>query len=166
MFRIFALLIALFSLPAMSEDMVELPDTCTEDMMNMIRCPLDEDIGVSDAGESMKLRANFLNFKLVAFMPLSEEVKAQGADSNHMEIFQFCDAKIAAQMVDFNMAFAGFLPCRIALVEDDDGKGWIITMNMDTTMMQAELPGDLQAIGMKVRNNIYSIVSAGVYGDL
>jgi len=166
MIRFVILTLALFSLPLHAEEMIELPESCIEDVMSMIRCPLDEDIGVEDAAESMKLRANFLNFKLVAYMPLSEEVKAQGGESNHMEIFQFCDATIAAKMVQHNMVFAGFLPCRIALLEDDDGQGWLVTMNMDTTMLQAGLPADLNAIGLQVRNNIYNIMGAGVVGDL
>jgi uncharacterized protein (DUF302 family) len=83
-----------------------------------------------------------------------------------MEIYQFCDASIAAKMVSANLAFAGYLPCRIALVEDNDGKAWLITLNMDNTMGKAKLPDELKPLAMKVRNNIYSIMSAGSQGDL
>ena len=83
-----------------------------------------------------------------------------------MEIFQFCDANIAAKMVKYSMAFAGYLPCRISLVEDDAGQAWLITLNMDSTMGDASLPKALQGLGMTVRNNIYSIMSAGAEGDL
>jgi uncharacterized protein (DUF302 family) len=99
-------------------------------------------------------------------MPLSEQVKANGGESNRMEIFQFCDANIAAQMVVHSMAFAGYLPCRISLVLDDNDQAWLITLNMDKTMGDAALPKELQGLGMLVRNNIYSIISAGTEGDL
>ena len=89
-----------------------------------------------------------------------------GGDSNRMEIFQFCDAVIAAKMVKHSLAFAGYLPCRIALVEDDEAKVWLVTLNMDKTMSDASLPVELVTMGMQVRNNIYSIITAGAEGDL
>ncbi|TNF98617.1 MAG: DUF302 domain-containing protein [Gammaproteobacteria bacterium] len=147
-------------------EMFQLPADCEEIELDMIKCPLAEDVGMDDAADSMKLRANMLNFKLVAHMPLSEQVKAMGGESPRMEIYQFCDAMIAAQMVDQNLAFAGFLPCRIALVEDNKGKPWVVTLNMDKTLGRAKLPENLIGMGMKVRNNIYSIISAGAMGDL
>lgn len=155
-----------FNLNVHADEMFELSDTCSDDVMNMIKCKLAEDISADDAIESMKLRANFLNFKLVGHMPLSEQVKANGGESNRMEIFQFCDANIAAKMVKHSMAFAGYLPCRISVVEDDAGQAWLITLNMDKTMGDASLPKQLQNLGMLVRNNIYSIISAGAEGDL
>ncbi len=155
----------LFSAPLLAEEQVKLPDNCKELDLDMISCPLAEDVSMDDAAESMKLRANMLNFKLVAHMPLSEQVKAMGGKSERMEIFQFCDATIAARMVAKNLAFAGFLPCRIALVSHHK-KPYIVTINMDKTLGRAKLPPDLQKLGLKVRNSIYSIISAGANGDL
>ena len=155
-----------FSLNTHAIELFELSEQCSEDVMSMIKCKVVEDVSSDDAIDSMKLRANFLNFKLVGHMPLSEQVKANGGESNRMEIFQFCDANIAAKMVKEKMAFAGYLPCRITLVEDDDGSTYLITLNMDKTMSDASLPERLQALGVQVRNNIYSIISAGAEGDL
>ena len=159
-------LLIVWQTPLLAEEMIQLPDECQEIELDMIKCPLAEDIGIDDAIDSMKLRANMLNFKLVAHMPLSEQVKAMGGKSARMEIYQFCDASIAAKMVSANLSFAGYLPCRIALVEDNDGKPWLITLNMDTTMSKAQLPDDLKSLALKVRNNIYSIMSAGAQGEL
>jgi len=130
------------------------------------RYKLAEDITVDDALESMKLRANVLNFKLVADLPLSEQVEAMGEKANYMRILAFCDALIAKKMVEHNIIFAGFLPCRIALLEDENGQGWIVTMNMDMMLHAVDLPEDLQPLAKQVRDTIYSIVDAGVNGDL
>ncbi len=159
-------LVIFWQTPLFAEEMINLPDECKEIDLDMIKCPLAEDVGMDDAIDSMKLRANMLNFKLVAHMPLSEQVKAMGGESPRMEIYQFCDASIAAKMVSANLSFAGYLPCRIALVEDNDKKPWLITLNMDNTMGKAKLPDDLMPLAMQVRNNIYSIMSAGALGDL
>ena len=125
-----------------------------------------EDVTVEDAVSSMQLRGNMLNFKMVADLPLSEQVKSMGQDANYMRILAFCDAVVAKQMVEYDLIFAGFLPCRIAVVEDSKGQGWIITMNMDMMLHAVDLPPELQPLAKRVRDTIYSIVDAGVNGDL
>ena len=130
------------------------------------RFKLEEDVTIEDAIESMKLRANMLNFKLVADLPLSEQIKSMGEESNHMQILAFCDALIAKRMVEYNIIFAGFLPCRIAAVEDKDGNAWLVTTNMDMMLHAVELPDDLKPMAKQVRDTIYSIIDAGVTGDL
>lgn len=130
------------------------------------RFKLAEDVTVEDAIDSMKLRANGLNFKLVADLPLSEQVAAMGEEANYMRILAFCDALIAKKMVDHDLIFAGFLPCRIAVVEDAEGQGWLVTMNMDMMLHAVDLPDDLKPLAKQVRDTIYSIVDAGVNGDL
>ncbi len=157
---------AMLSMQAQAADMVDLPDSCEDKGMNIIVCPLDDGVDMDDAIDSMKLRANSLNFKLVAHMPLSEQVKAMGEDSRRMEIFQFCDALIAKKMVEYSIVFAGFLPCRIAIIENADGSASIVTLNMDAMIQSVELTEELEKLGLIVRNNIFSIVQAGVEGDL
>ena len=130
------------------------------------RFEIAEDVSVEDAIDSMTLRANMLNFKLVADLPLSEQVEAMGQDANFMRILAFCDALIAKKMVEYNIIFAGFLPCRIAVLEDGEGRGWIVTMNMDMMLQAVDLLEDLQPLAQQVRDTIYSIVDAGVNGDL
>lgn len=130
------------------------------------RFEIADGVSVDDAIESMKLRANMLNFKMVADLPLSEQVQAMGEDANYMRILAFCDALFAKKMVEYDIIFAGFLPCRIAVLEDGQGKGWIVTMNMDMMLHAVDLPEDLQPMAQKVRDTIYSIVDAGVNGDL
>ncbi len=130
------------------------------------RFEIADGVSVDDAVASMQLRSNMLNFKLVADLPLSEQVKAMGEDANYMRILAFCDALIAKKMVEYNIIFAGFLPCRIAVLEDANGKGWIVTMNMDMMLHAVDLPEDLQPLAKQVRDTIYSIVDAGVNGDL
>lgn len=140
----------------------------TQSMINesIQRFPINDDVSVEDAIASMQLRANMLNFKMVADLPLSEQVKSMGQEANYMRILAFCDAVIAKKMVEYNIIFAGFLPCRIAVLQDGEGKGWIVTMNMDMMLHAVDLPADLQPLAQKVRDSIYSIVDAGVNGDL
>jgi len=130
------------------------------------RFKLEDGVSIEDAIDSMKLRANMLNFKMVADLPLSEQIEAMGKEARHMQILAFCDALIAKEMVEYNIIFAGFLPCRIAAVEDKDGQGWLVTTNMDMMVHAVDLPENLVPLAKQVRDTIYSIVDAGVTGDL
>ena len=155
------------TLPAFAGEM-EMDKAVAKQMVaaSIQKFKINEDVSVEDAIDSMKLRANTLNFKLVADLPLSEQVKAMGEEANYMRILAFCDALIAKKMVEYDITFAGFLPCRIAVLRDSSGQGWIVTMNMDMMVEGVELPKELQPLAIKVRDTIYSIVDAGVNGDL
>ncbi|AGA35408.1 protein of unknown function DUF302 [Thioalkalivibrio nitratireducens DSM 14787] len=127
---------------------------------------LDDGVTVQDAVDSMQLRANLLNFMMVADLPLSEQVEAMGEeDVPYMRILAFCDALIANEMVKYDIIFSGFLPCRIAVVEDEEGQGWITTMNMDMMLHAVDLSPELEPLAQHVRDVIYEIVEAGVSGD-
>lgn len=133
----------------------------------VVKIPLEEGLSIADAVESMKLHANTLNMKLVAHLPLSKELEAQGVeDVRHMEIFQFCDAKIAKKMVDHDINFSAYLPCRISVVEDKDGKVWLTMLNMDLLLTMVKLDGELMELATKVRDNMNAILAAGASGAL
>jgi uncharacterized protein (DUF302 family) len=132
----------------------------------VIKMPLAEDVTPEDAIDSMKLRANVLNFKLVAHQPLSKELEGMGIETTRMEIFQFCDPRIARRMVSHDINFAAYLPCRIAMVEDENGKVWLVMMNLDMFIGSAKLPPELEKDALKVRDSLNEIMQAGANGDL
>jgi uncharacterized protein (DUF302 family) len=132
----------------------------------VIKMPIDECISIDDAVESMKLRANILNIKLVAELPLSKQIKAMGKESRRIGIYQFCDALTAKKMVEYDMNFAAYLPCRIAVVEDPQGKGWLIMMNMEMLLNNPKLNKQLKAEAEKVWKDLNGIMKAGASGAL
>lgn len=132
----------------------------------VVRIPLAEDVSPEDAIDSMKLRANVLNFKLVAHQPLSKELESMGIETTRMEIFQFCDPRIARRMVSHDISFAAYLPCRIAMVEDEDGKVWLVMMDLDMFIGAADLPPELKQDALRVRDSLNEIMQAGANGDL
>ncbi len=56
-----------------------------------------------------------------------------------LKLYLSCNSLPAAKMVDASPACAAWLPCRIALVEDDAGKLWICALNMNM-MIHGGLP--------------------------
>ena len=131
----------------------------------VVKMPLEKDVSMDAAVEAMKIRANKLNFKLVAEMPLSKQIEAMGEKSRRMEIYQFCDALTAKKMVEYDINFSAYLPCRIALVEDAQSQAWLVMMNLDMFIQGAKLSAPLQAEAIKVRNTLTEIMQAGAKGD-
>jgi len=125
-----------------------------------------EGVSADEAVESMKLRANALNIKLVAELPLSKQVKAMGQEARRMEIYQFCDALTAKKMVEYDINFAAYLPCRIALVEDAKGQFWLVMMNLDILIQNPKFDPKLKQEAVKVRDILLEIMQAGANGDL
>ena len=155
-----------FSVQSQAVELFELSEQCENINMGMIRCTIDEEVSFDEAIQSMKLRANGLNFKMVGHLPLSEQIKANGGKSERMEIFQFCDAKIAKQMVEHDMDFGAYLPCRITLVEDENGKFWLVMMKLEMFIAMANLPEDILALANHVKDTLNEIIQAGAAGEL
>lgn len=133
----------------------------------VVKMPLEKGVSFADAAQSMKLRANLLNMKLVAELPLSQQVAAiTGKAERLATIYQFCDAVTARRMLDYSLDFAAYLPCRIALVEDEKGQGWLVMMDLNLLINAANLQPALKAKAIEVRDNLENIMRAGATGDL
>jgi uncharacterized protein (DUF302 family) len=157
-------LIALMLLPLARAEAPAAPSMAIAD--TVLKMPLAEDVTADDAIDSMKLRANARNFKLVAHLPLYKELQAMGIDSRRVEIFQFCDARIAHEMISHDIDFSAYLPCRITLIEDENGDTWLVTLDLDVIIRTANLPPDLMENAIVVRDTIREIMQAGANGDL
>jgi len=133
----------------------------------VIKMQIEEEVSIDDAISSLKLRANVLNMKLVAHQPLSEEYKALGLPNvNRTEIFQFCDAKIAKEMIEYDISYAAYMPCRITLVVDEHGTGWFVTMDMNIFIASAKLPERLRKLAVDVHKTLMEMMEAGASGEL
>jgi uncharacterized protein (DUF302 family) len=117
-----------------------------------------------DAIDAMNSKAVELNMKLVGHQNVSAELQARGLESPRLEIFQFCRPEDAVKMVRFNTIYAAYMPCSIALVEDNDGKYWLEMLNLDMIINAYELPPELQAIAITINGEMLSIITAGATG--
>lgn len=130
---------------------------------------VDPNVSMADAAESMRLRANALNLQLVAELPMSKQVEAvTGKPQRTITIFQFCDAVLAKDLIDVNMEFSIYMPCRIALIEDAQGKGWLVMMDVSVDAVAAEkrLPPALKTRIEGVRRALIEVMQAGAKGEL
>ena len=131
------------------------------------KIPVADDVSAEDVEDAMKSVANEHNFKNVGELPLSEQVALMtGEDQRFWKIYMFCDPLTAAKMVNYSDAFSAYLPCRIALVEDNDGQLWLYTLNMDMMIHGGtELPDELYEEATNVKEIILDIMNRGAAGE-
>ncbi len=127
----------------------------------------EEGVTVEDAEESMKLVANEMNIKLVGELHLSEQVFLEtGEPQRYLKILEFCDARTARLMVDYNVFISAYLPCRVSIVERKDGTFALYSMNMDMILHGGEtLPPELFEKASRVKETILAIMEKGAAGD-
>ncbi|MEW5771164.1 MAG: DUF302 domain-containing protein [Pseudomonadota bacterium] len=126
-------------------------------------------VSLDDAVESMKLRANIRNIKLVAELPLSKQVEAMtGEHQRRMAIYQFCDALTGKELVDHRMEMVVFMPCRVSLIEDEKGQGWLIMMDVDVNYLSKSerFSPELSDKIKEVRASLIDIMNAGAKGEI
>lgn len=106
------------------------------------------------------------NMKGVGELPLSKELEARtGQPQKFLKVYSFCTPATARIMVDFSPHMGAFLPCRLTVVEKEDGL-WIYTLNMDMMVkMGRKLPSPLKEEAMKVRDTIYQMLERGANGE-
>ncbi|SDZ74514.1 Uncharacterized conserved protein, DUF302 family [Thiothrix caldifontis] len=133
----------------------------------VVKYSLAEGVSPEDAEESMKSIANKHNIKAVGELPLSEQVKLEtGQDQRFLKIYQFCNPQTAMKMVDFSDAFSAYLPCRIAMIQDKEGKYHLYSLNMDMMIYGGKtLPPELHAEAVKVQEIMTDIMRGGAEGD-
>ncbi len=138
----------------------------TEIKVQLARVEIQQGVSFDDAVESLKLRANQYNLKFVGANPLYKEIEAlTGKPAKRMEIFNFCDGLTAQQMIAANPLMISFMPCRIALVEDAQGKRWIVSMMMDKEMIRA-LPDETRKNAERIMSAMKDMMLAASSGDL
>ncbi|MRR52549.1 MAG: DUF302 domain-containing protein [Rhodocyclaceae bacterium] len=143
------------------------------DMINLLADKLEAQPGVSydDAVAAMKQRANKLNLKFVGVNSIYKDVAAiSGKPTPKVEVFNFCDAQVARELLDYSLEFVVLLPCRIAAVEDAKSKVWLMTLDWDVSWLDTSpnpdtLPDSLKQSAVRLRQTMREIMRAGAAGE-
>lgn len=126
---------------------------------------VDEGIALADVIDAINAVGIKNNIKNVGELPLSEELKARGIESKAIHVMSFCNPETARKMIDFSPAMGGFLPCRVNIIEEEDGLH-IYTMNMDMAIkMGKKMPEDLKVATMQVRDTMWEMLQKGKKGE-
>ncbi len=123
-------------------------------------------VSINDLEQVLTQIAAERNMKGVGDLPLSKELEARtGKPQKFLKVYSFCTPTTAREMVDFSPHMSAYLPCRITVVEKDDGL-WMYTLNMDMMVkMGRRLPSPLKENAWKVRDTIWEMMERGSKGE-
>jgi uncharacterized protein (DUF302 family) len=128
---------------------------------------INDDISTEDAIETMNSLAEENNFLVVgdAKMSIKSSIKDPGG-KRYIRILSFCAPSIAEKFIGYSEAFGAFMPCRILIVEDDEGNRWLYTMSMELMLYGGKpLPDDMLKMAETVRGLMYGMMDAAATGD-
>lgn len=146
-----------------------------KDVMNMMstKYKAKEGLSFDDVVESMQLRANQLNFKLVGHSPMWKDIRAVLADETapRMEVFHYCDIAAGREVLKYAPESLIFLPCRIGIMEDADKNIWVLTLDWDTAWIDSisnkmGAPDPLVKSAAEIRDKMDIIMRAAANGEL
>ena len=120
-----------------------------------------------DVDQSIQAVAQDNNIKDVGALPLGDQVEAMtGKPWRKLKIYLYCNPLTAAKMVEHDISYAAYLPCRVSLVEDENGDLWLTSLDMDAMIWGGEtLPPELLAEATHVREVILDILNRAAEGD-
>lgn len=106
------------------------------------------------------------NLKAVGEFHLSKEMEARtGQKQRFLKVYSYCSPETARLMVDFSPHMAAYMPCRVTVLEKEDGL-WIYTLNMDMLVnMGRKLPPELRSAAVRVRDSMWKMLEKGSQGD-
>ena len=116
------------------------------------------------AAEAMLSKAVELNLKLVGQQKVSDELEARGVETPYLAIYQFCNPMDARLMIMSNPIFSSYMPCRISMVEDQDGKTWLMMLNLDMLINSELLPTEVVETAIRVNQQMLDVMTAGASG--
>jgi len=127
---------------------------------------INPDVSTEDVVESMKSIAMDNNMLQVGDSRMAEKFDANGKRQRYIRILHYCAPNIAKTFIDYSEAFGAFMPCRILIVEDDNGDRWLITMAMELMLYGGRpLPKEMMEKAEHVRDTMYSMMDLGAEGD-
>jgi uncharacterized protein (DUF302 family) len=128
---------------------------------------INDDISTEDVVESMNEIAEENNFLVVGDSKMAINSSIKNADGKrYIRILHFCSPSIAEQFIGYSEAFGAFMPCRILIVEDDEGNRWLHTMSMELMLYGGKpLPDDMMKMAERVRGLMYGMMDAAATGE-
>jgi uncharacterized protein (DUF302 family) len=136
----------------------------TEAMIRKVK--IDPEVSTEDVIESMKSIAGDNNMLQVGDSKMQVKSSIKDGGDRYIRIIHYCSPSIAKQFIDYTEAFGAFMPCRILIVEDDNGDRWLYTMAMELMLFGGHtLPPEMMKMAEHVRDTMYSMMDLGAKGD-
>ena len=136
----------------------------TDIKQTVVRMALDEGVTTDLAEQAMLAKADEIGLRKVAQQKVSQFLARQDVKMPHLSIYQFCNPLDARLMVMADPVFSSYMPCRISMVEDADGKLWLMMLNLDMLINSELLPGEVVETAIRVNQQMLDVMAAGASG--
>ena len=126
----------------------------------------DPDLTEEDVFDEMKDLAGEYNMRFVGeknmFRLIDKELanyKKDGATNIivHARIAEFCSLSIAKEMMNHSRFYGGFMPCRVIYVEYEDGRRYLVSMDMTLALYGGT---DAKPIAPKLMKQMQAVMVA------
>lgn len=132
----------------------------------LIRVAVDEGVTPGQAAKALKRRAGELDVKVAGRIALHKRLGEQDREAfPHLEIFDLCDASTLATLARFNPDLTPYLPCRIILGRDGEGRAWLAAVDLDM-LVHGTRGADpaLQQQVLGIRDRLLDVMTAAAAG--
>lgn len=136
----------------------------TDIKQTVVRMALEDGVTIEAAEEAMLAKAGAIDLKKVAQQKVSQYLAKQGVEMPHLSIYQFCNPLDARLMVIADPIFSSYMPCRISMVEDSQGKIWLMMLNLDMLIDSKLLTAEAVETAIRVNQQMLDVMAAGVTG--
>lgn len=144
------------------------------DLLNVMahKMPARPGLSVDQVAEALIARAERHGFLLVNRYRMWQELEARtGATGTpKVEVISICDPLVSRDWMDYAPEMALFVPPRIAVLEDREGRVWLMMLDWDMhwldTSHHAAFDPRLRAQGLERREMLEDILRAGANGAL
>lgn len=128
----------------------------------LIKIPLDKGVAPTQVNSSLRETAQQLEFPLVNTHLIQDY---RDGKIPHVEIFEFCGGDTLQTLIRHTPELAVYLPCRIALYQDQHAQFWLATLNMELLLSSTQkLPAATQQELLKIQDNLLKIMGTGAGG--
>jgi cytochrome c553/uncharacterized protein (DUF302 family) len=136
----------------------------TDIKQTVVQMALEDGVTTDQAEEAMLEKAREIGLKKVAQQKVSQFLARQDVEMPHLSIYQFCNPLDARLMVIADPVFSSYMPCRISMVEDGNGKLWLMMLNLDMLINSKLLPAEVIETAIRVNQQMLDVMAAGASG--
>ena len=132
----------------------------------VIKIPVASELSKELVEDAMESVATSMGIRSVGMLPISEMYELQtDLNQRFYKTYQYLDAASAMNLTGYSIKLSTVFPIRINLVEDVDGKLWLITNDLQKTIRQQKyLPKHIEDILYRAKAISSEIMKSGATG--
>ncbi|OIR01317.1 hypothetical protein GALL_166050 [mine drainage metagenome] len=129
-------------------------------MIEMFTLKMTSNQSIEKIAQNVPIECEKNNFALLQTFIYHEIVESKGFPiKRKVFIYEICQAKVAAKMLTTNPEFSIFMPCKIAIYEND-AQTIISTMNMEIMLKAVEDNKELYNEATTLFNTLKSLLTS------